>query len=54
MIKPGPSYRMSKTNKRMLATIVDRQQRGVIKRTSIQADLYGRQFTPRPRDNAKK
>jgi hypothetical protein len=50
MIKSGSSYRMSKTNKRMLATIVDRQKRGEIKRTVIQADLYGRQFTPRSRD----
>lgn len=50
MIKPGPSYRMSRANKVMLATIVDRNKRGEIKRTVIQADLYGRQFTPRSRD----
>lgn len=50
MIKPGPSYRMSRANKAMLATIVDRNKRGEIKRTVIQADLYGRQFTPRSRD----
>ena len=50
MIKPGPTYRMSRTNKAMLATIVDRNKRGEIKRTVIQADLYGRQFTPRSRD----
>lgn len=50
MIKPGASYRMNKTNKRMLATIVDRHRRGEIKRTVVQADLYGRQFTPKSRD----
>ena len=41
---------MSRANKMMLATIVDRHKRGEIKRTVIQADLYGRQFTPRSRD----
>ena len=50
MIKPGPSYRMSRANKVMLATIVDRNKRGEIKRTVIQADLSGRQFAPRSRD----
>ena len=50
MIKPGPTYKMSRANKVMLATIVDRNKRGEIKRTVIQADLYGRQFTPRSRD----
>lgn len=50
MIRPGPSYRMSRSNKVMLATYIDRHKRGEIKRTVIQADLYGRQFTPRNRD----
>jgi len=43
-LKPGSSYRMSRANKRMLATIVDRHKQGEIKRTVISADLYGRQF----------
>ena len=50
MIKPGPTYKMSRANKVMLASYVDRNKRGEIKRTVIQADLYGRQFTPRSRD----
>ena len=50
MIKPGSTYRMSRANKVMLASYVDRNKRGEIKRTVIQADLYGRQFAPRSRD----
>ena len=50
MLKPGPTYRMSRANKVMLASYVDRNKRGEIKRTVIQADLYGRQHTPRSRD----
>jgi hypothetical protein len=50
MIKPGPTYRMSRANKVLLATYIDRHKRGEIKRTVIQADLYSRQFTPRSRD----
>ena len=50
MIKPGSTYKMSRANKVMLASYVDRNKRGEIKRTVIQADLYGRQFTPRSRD----
>jgi hypothetical protein len=50
MIKPGPTYKMSRANKVMLASYVDRNKRDEIKRTVIQADLYGRQFTPRSRD----
>ena len=50
MIKSGSSYRMSRANKVMLASYIDRHKRGEVKRTVIQADLYGRQFTPRSRD----
>ena len=50
MLKPGSTYKMSRANKVMLASYVDRNKRGEIKRTVIQADLYGRQFTPRSRD----
>jgi hypothetical protein len=38
-IKPTASYRMSKQTKRSLALIVDPQERGVQKRTMIQAEL---------------
>ena len=51
MIKPGPTYRMSRANKVMLASYVDPQKRAEVKRTVIQADLYGRQGVPRSRDN---
>jgi hypothetical protein len=50
MIKPGSTYRMSRANKVMLASYVDRNKRNEIKRTVIQADLYGRQFVSRPKD----
>ena len=50
MIKSGPSYRMSRANKVMLASYVDRHKRGEIKRTVIHADLCSQQFTPRSRD----
>ena len=50
MLKPGPTYKMSRANKVMLASYVDRNKRNEIKRTVIQADLYGRQHQPRSRD----
>ena len=50
MLKPGPSYKMSRANKVMLASYVDRNKRNEIKRTVIQADLYGRQHQPRNHD----
>jgi hypothetical protein len=50
MIKPGSTYRMSRANKVLLASYIDRHKRGEIKRTVIQADLYGRQFVSRPKD----
>jgi len=46
MIKPGPTYKMSRADKVMLASYVDRNKRGEIKRTVIQADLYGRRHQP--------
>jgi hypothetical protein len=50
MIKPGPTYRMSRANKVLLASYINRHKRGEIKRTVIQADLSGQQYTPRSRD----
>lgn len=50
MTKTGPNYRMSRANKAMLASYVDRHKRGEIKRTVISADISGSQFTPRSRD----
>ena len=54
MIKPGSTYRMSRANKVMLASYVDRNKRGEIKRTVIQADLYGRQYVSRSKDRDQK
>jgi len=53
MLKPGPTYRMSRANKVMLASYIDRNKRNEIKRTVIQADLYGRQHQPRSHDKNK-
>ena len=50
MIKSGPTYRMSKPNKVILASYIDRHKRGEIKRTIIQADLSSSQYTPKSRD----
>ena len=50
MLKPGPTYKMSRPDKVMLASYVDPQKRAEVKRTVIQADLYGRQHVPRSRD----
>jgi len=38
-VKPTKNYRMSKTAKRMLATIVDVHARGAMKATVISAEL---------------
>ena len=53
MLKPGPTYKMSRTDKVMLASYINRNKRGEIKRTVIQADLYGRQHQPKSRDKNK-
>ena len=50
MIKPGPNYRMSRANKVLVASYVDRNKRGEIKRTVIQADLSGQQYVSRSKD----
>jgi hypothetical protein len=51
MIKPGPNYRMPKSIKRQLATIVDPHRRGMIRRIMIQADLAGQQDSPRKKSS---
>jgi hypothetical protein len=40
MLKPTKNYNMSKTAKRMLATIADPIKRGELKRGFIQAELH--------------
>jgi hypothetical protein len=52
-LKSGPNYRMSRANKVLLASYIDRHKRGEIKRTVIQADLYGHQHVPRNRDKTQ-
>lgn len=39
MLKPTKTYKMSSTTKRMLASIIDPQERGIQKRLMIQAEL---------------
>jgi hypothetical protein len=39
MFKPNASFKLSKTSKRSLATIVDPHKRGETKRALIQAEL---------------
>jgi len=39
MFKPNASFKLSKTSKRSLATIVDSHKRGETKRALIQAEL---------------
>jgi hypothetical protein len=39
MLKPTANFRMSKQNKRFLATIVDPHKRGEFKRSAIQSEL---------------
>jgi hypothetical protein len=39
MLKPGPSYKMSKQGKRTLAQYLDSHKRGEVKRSIIQAEL---------------
>lgn len=40
MLKPSKTFKMSKQNKRFLATIVDPVMRGHIKRMAIQSQLF--------------
>ena len=39
-LKPGPNYKMSKTNKMRLTRYLDPHLRGQIKRGIIEADLF--------------
>ena len=39
MLKPGPSYKMTKQGKRTLAQYLDPHKRGEVKRSIIQAEL---------------
>lgn len=39
-MKSGPNFKLSKTSKRFLATIVNAQQKGMLKAGLIQAELH--------------
>ena len=39
-MKPGPNFKLSKTSKRFLATIVNSQQKGMLKAGLVEAELY--------------
>ncbi len=52
MLKANANYRMSKQAKRLLATIVDPQQRADFKRSTIQSELSAA-IQPRREKNRK-
>ncbi len=39
MLKAGPNFKLSKQSKRFMATIIDNHERGMFKRSAIQAEL---------------
>ena len=43
MLKPNQNFRMTKQNKRFLATVIDPHKRGEIKRGMIEAQLASEQ-----------
>lgn len=51
MLKPNGNYKMCAQHKRFLARILDPHQRGIIKRSLIQADLYAAQQPRRDKKN---
>jgi hypothetical protein len=55
MIKPGKTFRLSKSTKRMMCSIVDAEKRNAYKRMMIQAELAAGVIVKRePREGQKK
>jgi hypothetical protein len=52
-MKSSSNFKMSKQSKRYLATIVDSQRRGEIKRGTVQAELASQQQVRQPRGDRK-
>ena len=50
MMRPGPSYRMSKSSKIHLARTWNRPQKGLRRRTVILGELYGNQIIKSKRE----
>ena len=54
MIKPGKTFKLSKTTKRMMCSIVDAEQRNAYKRMMIQAELAAGVIVKRESKEARK
>ena len=54
MNKPDKNFRLSKTAKRIIATIVDKEQRGSYKRLMIDAELEMKKAPPKSEKGSKR
>ena len=54
MIKPGKTFKLSKTTKRMMCSIVNAEQRNAYKRMMIQAELAAAVIVKREPKEARK
>ena len=54
MNKPDKNFKLSKTAKRIISTILDPQQRGSYKRLMIDAELEMKKAPPRQEKGSKK
>ena len=54
MNKPDKNFRLSKTAKRIIATIVDSQQRGSYKRLMIDAEMEMKKAPPKQEKGSKR
>jgi len=52
-MKPGKTFKLSKTTKRMMATITNAEDRGEFKRIMIQAQLAAAVVIKREKPDAK-
>lgn len=54
MIKPGKTFKLSKSTKRMMCSIVNAEQRNAFKRAMIQAELAAGVIIKREPKEARK
>jgi len=52
-MKPTANFKMSKQSKRYLATVIDSQLRGELRRGSVQAELASQQQVRQPKGDRK-
>lgn len=52
MYKPNASFNLSKSTKRIMSTILDKEKRNTFKQAMIQAEL-SEMYAPKPRTNNK-